>query len=268
MNRKHLLCATLMALSTTLAFAAGPKDTAKDTAKAAATVNGKAIPQARIDAMVAAQVAQGRPDSPQLREAAKEDLVRRELLAQEAEKKGLDKKSEVQTQMALARQGVLVGAYLESYIKSHPVTDEMLQKEYEGIRTSLGDKEYKARHILVKSEDDAKAIIAKLKKGERFEDLAKQSEDPGSKDKGGDLGWSNKASYVKPFADAMAKLEKGKYTEAPVKSDFGWHVIELDDVRDMKVPPLDEVKPQLTQRMQQQMVQQHVLDLRAKAKVE
>lgn len=272
MNRKHLLGATLLALSTSLAFAAAPAKEkaapAKDAGKAAVTVNGKAISQARIDALLAAQTAQGRPDSPQLRDAVKEDMVRREVLAQEAEKQGIEKKAEVQNEMALARQSVLVSAYLQDYVKKHPVTDEMLQKEYGEIRTSLGDKEYKARHILVKNEDDAKAIIAKLKKGERFEDLAKQSEDPGSKDKGGDLGWSNKSSYVKPFSDAMVKLEKGKYTEAPVKSDFGWHVIQLDDVRDMKAPPLDEIKPQLTQRLQQQMVQKHVVDLRNKAKVE
>ena len=137
-----------------------------------------------------------------------------------------------------------------------------------GIRKALGEKEYKARHILVDTEDEAKAIIAKLNKGEKFEDLAKQSKDPGSKDKGGDLGWANQAAYVKPFSEAMTKLEKGKFTAAPVKSDFGWHVIQLDDVRDLKAPSLDEIKPQLTQRLQQQMVEKHILELRTKAKVE
>jgi peptidyl-prolyl cis-trans isomerase C len=215
-----------------------------------------------------AQMAQGQPDTPKLREAIKERLIRIELLAQEAENKGLAKKPEVAAQIAMTRQDVLIGAYLQDYAKAHPVTDDMLKAEYETLRKTLGEKEYKARHILVETEDQAKAIITKLKAGEKFEDLAKDSQDPGSKERGGDLGWSNKASYVKPFADAMAALEKGKTTETPVKSDFGYHVIQLEDVRDMKVPTLDEIKPQLTQRIQQQMVEKHINDLRTKAKVQ
>jgi peptidyl-prolyl cis-trans isomerase C len=124
------------------------------------------------------------------------------------------------------------------------------------------------RHILVDNEDDAKAIIAKLQKGEKFEDLAKQSKDPGSKERGGDLGWANPASFVKPFSDAMVKLEKGKYTTQPVKSDFGWHVIQLDDTRDVKVPTFEEAKGQIAQQIQQGLVQKHVEELRAKATVE
>jgi peptidyl-prolyl cis-trans isomerase C len=259
--QKNLLAVSAIALFSTLAGAAEP-------AKAVATVNGKVIPQARVDALLSAQLAQGRPDSPELRGAVREELVRREILVQAAEKKGLDKNMDVQAQMMMARQSVLIGAYLGDYVKGHPITDDMLQKEYEAIRKVLGEKEYKARHVLVAGEDEAKAIIDKLKKGEKFDDLAKQSQDPGSKDRGGDLGWANQAAYVKPFADAMVKLEKGKFTEAPVRSDFGWHVIQLDDVREMKAPSLDEVKPQLVQRMQQQMVEKHVLDLRAKAKID
>jgi peptidyl-prolyl cis-trans isomerase C len=262
--RTTLLAASLASLFSA-AVAAPP---AKDTAKSVATVNGKAIPQNRADVLLASQLAQGQPDNPKLREAVKEDLVRRELLAQEAEKKGFEKKNEVQAQMGMARQQVLIAAYLEDYVKAHPITDDMIAKEYETIRKSLGDHEYKVRHILVESEAEAKAIIEKLKKGERFEDLAKQSKDPGSKDNGGDLGWGNPAGYVKPFSDAMVKLQKGKFTDAPVKSDFGWHVIQLDDIRDLKGPELEQVKPQLMQRMQQQMIQKHVIDLRAKAKVE
>lgn len=268
MNRSllsTLLTASLAVMFATVAIAAPP---AKDTAKAVATVNGKAIPQNRADVLLASQFAQGQSDNPKLREAVKEDLVRRELLAQEAEKKGFEKKNEVQAQMAMARQQVLIAAYLEDYVKAHPITDDMIAKEYETIRKSLGDHEYKVRHILVENEADAKTIIDKLKKGERFEDLAKQSKDPGSKDNGGDLGWGNPAGYVKPFSDAMIKLQKGKFTDAPVKSDFGWHVIQLDDIRDLKGPELEQVKPQLMQRMQQQTIQKHVLDLRTKAKVE
>jgi peptidyl-prolyl cis-trans isomerase C len=263
MNRK-LLAVVLITLSASLAQAAY----GADTSESIATVNGKAIPKARADALLAGQFAQGKEDTEDLRKAVKEELIRREVLVQAAEKKGLDKKPEIMGQMMMARQGVLIGGYLNDYVKSHPVTDEMLKKEYESIRQTLGNKEYKARHILVDKEDEAKAIIAGLKKGDKFEDLAKQSKDPGSKDRGGDLGWANQAAYVKPFSDAMVKLEKGQYTEAPVKTDFGWHVIMLDDTRDLKAPPLEEVKAQLTQRLQQQMIEKHVLDLRTKAKVE
>ncbi|MDP2810685.1 MAG: peptidylprolyl isomerase [Rhodocyclaceae bacterium] len=263
MNRT-LLAASLIALFSTLSAPA----LAKDAAKPFATVNGKAIPQARADALMAGQKAQGQPDSEQLRKAVYEELVRREALAQESVRKGMDKKPEVQAQMEMARQGVLIGAYLQDYVKTHPVSDEAIKKEYEGIRVALGDKEYKARHVLVEKEDEARAIIEKLAKGEKFEELAKQSKDPGSKERGGDLGWANKSAYVPQFSEAMVKLAKGKHTEAPVKSDFGWHVILLEDTRELKAPPMDGVKPQIAQRIQQQMVEKHILELRGKAKVE
>ncbi len=237
-------------------------------ADAVATVNGKAISKTRADALVAGQAAQGQTDSEELRKAVREELVRREILTQEAQKKGFDKKADIQGQIELARQGVLIGAYLNEYVRSHPVGEDLVKKEYENVKKQLGEKEYKVRHILVEKEDEAKAVIEKLKKGEKFDDLAKQSKDPGSKDKGGDLGWANKAAYVKPFSEAMVKLEKGKLTDPAVKSDFGWHVIQLDDVRDLKLPGYDEAKPQITQRLQQQMVQKHIEELRAKAKVE
>ncbi len=262
---KTLLAMAVAAALSPLVLAAPP---AKDANKPVATVNGKAIPQARMDALMAVQLSQGMNPGPQLEQNVREELIRREILAQEAEKKGVDKKAEVQAQITLARQAVVIGAYLGDYVRAHPVTDEMLKAEYDGIRKALGDKEYKARHILVDTEDEAKAIIAKLKGGAKFDELAKNSKDPGSKDKGGDLGWSNPASYVKPFADALTHLDKGKFTETPVKSEFGWHVIQLEDTRALQPPSLDEVKPQLTQRLQQQMIQKHVLELRSKAKVE
>jgi peptidyl-prolyl cis-trans isomerase C len=233
-----------------------------------ATVNGKAIPKARADALIAGQAAQGQPDSPELRKAVTEELVRREILTQEAMKKGFDKKPEVQGQIDLARQGVLIGAYLNDYVKTHPVTDEQIKKEYAEITAKLGNKEYKARHVLLETEDAAKAVIEKLKKGEKIDDLAKDSKDPGSKDRGGDLGWANPASFVPPFSAAMTKLEKGKFTEAPVKSDFGWHVILLEDTRELKLPGIDEAKGQIGQQLTQRLVQKHIDELRAKAKVE
>lgn len=233
-----------------------------------ATVNGQAIPQNLYDAFLAEQKAQGAPDSPDLKKAIKEELVRRELLAQEAKKKGLDKKSEVQGRLELVKQGVLINAYLSDYVKANPITDDRLKKDYEAIKTQMGSTEYKARHVLVEKEEDAKGIIAKLDKGEKIADLAKQSKDPGSKDTGGDLGWNAPNAYVKPFSDAMTGLKKGEYTKAPVKTDFGYHVIMLDDIRPINPPPFEQVKPQLQQNASRQVIEQLVKDLRSKAKVD
>jgi peptidyl-prolyl cis-trans isomerase C len=254
----HLAIALLASLLTHVAGAAGP----------VATVNGVAIPEARVNVMLDEQRAQGGQDNPQLKDAVREELIRREVLGQEAVKKGLDKKQEIQAQMDLARQAVLIRAYIQDFMKSNPITDADLAKEYESIKGQMGTKEDKPRHVLVETEEEAKAIIAKLRAGEGFETLAKQSKDPGSKDNGGDLGWSNPGMFVKPFTDAMVKLEKGQYSATPVKTDFGYHVIQLDDIRDLKAPPLEEVKPQLQQRMQQQKIEQHVMELRTKAKVQ
>ena len=232
-----------------------------------ATVNGVAVPAARAEALLAEQRAHGAPDSEQLRKAVTEELVRREVLEQAAKKEGLDKDAEVKTQMDLARQAVLIRAYLQDYVKKNPVTDADVRKEYDRIRAGLGDKEYKVRHILVDTEAEAKSIIQKLQSGEKFDELAKLSKDTGSKDRGGELGWSNPSMFVKPFSDAMVKLQKGKFTTTPVKTDFGYHVIELEDVRDLKAPDFDEVKDKIRARLQQQKVEQQVMDLRGKATV-
>ena len=232
-----------------------------------ATVNGQAIPQSVYDAFVAEQKAQGATDNAELQNAVKEELVRREILAQEAKKKGLDKKANIQGQVELAKQAVLIRAFLTDYVQAHPVSEAQLKAEYDLIKNNLGTTEYKSRHVLVEKEEDAKAIIAKLDKGEKFADLAKQSKDPGSKDKGGELGWSSPNAYVKPFAEALGKLKKGEYTKTPVKSDFGYHVIQLDDSRPLNPPAFDQVKPQLQQRANQQQVENLVKELRAKAKV-
>ncbi|MCB1956308.1 MAG: peptidylprolyl isomerase [Rhodocyclaceae bacterium] len=259
---KHVAATLALALATTVG---------SQVALAAATivtVNGQAIPQARADALINEQKAQGQQVTPQMEGAVKEELVRREVLAQEARKQGLEKKADIQAQMELAKQAILIRAYLQDFIAKNPVTDADLQSEYDTIKGRLGNKEYKVRHILVEKEDDAKAIITKLQTGEKFEDLAKQSTDPGSKDKGGDLGWANPGMFVKPFSDAMVGLEKGKFTGTPVKSDFGYHVILLEDVRDLQAPPFEQVKGQLSQRLQQQKVEKHLLELRGKAKVE
>jgi len=259
---------SLLLLTGLLASAPAFAQEAAKTTKMTATVNGTAIPQIRADALVIEQRERGVPETDQLRQQIREELVRREVLTQEAKRKGMDKKAELKGQIELATQAVLIRALLQDYIKNNPVSEDALKKEYQAVSAQLGKKEYKARHILVEKEDEAKDVIAKLKKGEKFDELAKQSKDPGSKDRGGDLGWSTPASYVKPFGDALVKLEKGKYTETPVKSDFGYHVILLEDSRDLKLPAFEEARQSLQQRMQQQMVEKHILDLRAKAKVE
>ncbi len=233
-----------------------------------ATVNGVAIPKSRVDAIVRAQTAQGQQDSPELRAAIRDRLITLEIVAQEATHKGMAKTADTLSQLELARTNILAQAFRTDYVKNHPVSDDALKAEFEKIKSQMGDKEYKARHILVENEADAKEIIVKLKKGEKFEELAKASKDPGSKDHGGDLDWNQPGGFVKPFSDAMMKLEKGKYTETPVQSQFGWHVIQLDDVRPAKFPDFNEIKPGLQQRMQEAMFEKTVADLRAKAKVE
>jgi peptidyl-prolyl cis-trans isomerase C len=231
------------------------------------TVNGKPIPKSRLDYIVKQRTAQGQPDNEQTRRMILDNLITQEVVAQEADRRGFGKGADVRTQMDLARQQVLVQALIQDYLKAHPVKEEDMHAEYDRLKASRGDKEYKARHILVDKDTEANEIIAQLKKGAKFEDLAKQSKDPGSKDKGGDLDWNPPTTFVKPFADALAKLEKGKYTETPVQTQFGWHVIQLDDVRALPFPPYDSVKQQLQNRLQEQQVQKYVGELRAKATI-
>ena len=231
-------------------------------------VNGSAVSQNLADAFIAEQKSKGAPDSAELRSAVRDELVRRELLLQEAKKSGLDKKPDIAAQAEAAKQAVLIRSYVQEYIKKNPIKDDQLKAEYEKIKAQVGSTEYKARHILVKEEAEAKAVIDNLKKGAKFEELAKQSIDPGSKENGGDLDWAAPSNYVKPFADALTALGKGKYTEAPVKSDFGYHVIMLEDTRPTTFPSFDEVKPRLHQQAQTQQITKMVDGLRAKAKVE
>lgn len=232
------------------------------------TVNGVAVSQSLADVFMAEQKAQGAPDSAELKNAVREELIRRELLVQEAKKAGLDKKPDIAAQADAARQAFFVRAYIQDYVKKNPISDAQLKAQFETIKAQLGTTEYKARHILVKDEADAVAIVANLKKGAKFEELAKQSIDPGSKDNGGDLGWASAGNFVKPFSDALTGLAKGKYTETPVKSDFGYHVIMLEDTRPLAVPVFEEIKPKLLQQAQAQQINKMVEGLRAKAKVQ
>jgi peptidyl-prolyl cis-trans isomerase C len=234
-----------------------------------ATVNGKPIPAAKVDQVVKQVVAQGKAtDSPQLREAIKKDLIGREVLIQEADKQGIGTRPDVKNAIDNARQSIIINAMLADYIKKNPVKDAEIKAEYDKYKAQMGDKEYHARHILVGTEDEAKQIIAKLKGGAKFEDLAKQSKDQGSAANGGDLDWASPATFVPEFSKAMTSLQKGQITETPVKTQYGYHVIKLEDVRAAKIPPLEEVKQQVAESLQQRKLAAFREELMKKAKIQ
>ena len=234
-----------------------------------AVVNGKAVPKARMDAMAQQMAKAGRPITPDMEGQLKDEIIAREIFLQEAQKKGLDASEDFKAQMALARESILINELFQDWKKKNAVTDDMIKVEYDKFVAANSGKEFKARHILVEKEDEAKTIIAAIKGGANFADLAKQkSKDPGSGANGGDLDWANAASYVTEFSEAMVKLDKGQMTETPVKSQFGWHIIRVDDVRQAKLPALEEVKPQIAQQMQQQKMAEYQKTLREKAKVQ
>ena len=264
------------AVSLLVLSACNPDDKAKSAAApavkepAAATVNGIAIAKSRVDMIVQQGLAAGQPDSPEARKGIIEKLAMQTLAADEAIKKGLDKSPEIMAQIDLIRQSVLANAYVQDLIKNSTASDDMLKAEYEKIKATITGTEYKARHILVEKEADAKDIIAKLKKDPGlFEKLAmEKSKDTGSKVRGGELGWFDLSRMVPEFGSAVSKLEKGAITQKPVKTRFGYHVIQLEDTRPIEAPPFEEVKPQLAQHLQQQNVQKQMEDLKAKAKIE
>lgn len=234
-----------------------------------AIVNGKPVPSSRVDALKQQVERSGRPVTPEILAQIKEELIAREIFMQEARKRGLDASEDYKAQLELARQSLLIRELFANFQKKNPVTDAEIKAEYDKFVAANGGKEYRARHILVEKEDEAKALIADLKKGAKFEDLAKKaSKDPGSGANGGDLDWANAASYVPEFSNAMVKLEKGQMTDAPVKSQFGFHIIRVDDVREAQLPKLDEVKPQITQQLTQSKLGKFQEDLRSKAKVQ
>lgn len=234
-----------------------------------AIVNGKAVPQSRVDALVQQVTASGRQVTPEMQAQIKDEVIMREVFMQEAQVRGLDATPDFKVQMELARQTILIRSLFADYQKKNPISDEEIKAEYDKFAAANSGKEYKARHILVEQEDKARAIIAQLKKGGKFEDIAKkESKDPGSGKNGGDLDWANPSNYVKEFSEALMGLQKGKMTETPVKTQFGYHIIRLDDIRDAKLPKFEEVKPQVAQQMQQQRMAKFQEELRAKAKVE
>ncbi len=234
-----------------------------------AIVNGKAVPKARVDALAQQVARSGRPITPEMQGQLKDEVIAREIFIQEAQKQGLDASEDFKVQMELARQTLLIRELFSNYQKTNPIADADVKAEYDKFAAANSGKEYHAHHILVEKESEAKAIIAQLKKGGKFDEIAKKSsKDPGSGAKGGDLDWANPSNYVPEFSEALTKLAKGKTTETPVKSQFGYHIIRLDDVRDAQLPKFEDVKPQITQQMQQQKMAKYQEELRAKAKIE
>ncbi|MBK7719305.1 MAG: peptidylprolyl isomerase [Simplicispira sp.] len=234
-----------------------------------AVVNGKAIPKERADVLRQQVERSGRPVTPDIEKQIKDEVIAPEIFLQEAAKRNLEKDPDFKVQMELARQTILIRELFADFQKNNPVTDAEIKAEYDKFVAANSGKEYKVSHILVEKEDEAKAIIASIKKGAKFEDIAKkQSKDPGSGAKGGNLDWANPSSYVAEFTEALIKLDKGKMTQTPVKSQFGWHVIRLDDVRQAELPKLEDVKAQVAQQLQQQKLAKFQEDLRAKSKIE
>ncbi len=270
MNRPSITLAAIAAAAVLAGLPALAQDKAAPAkappqAQAAAPAASKELyPKVYFDFLLKERLAAGQPDTPDLRNAIREELNTRELLVREAKKKGVDKNTDVKNQIDLASQTVLVRAYVADWVKANPIPDAALRKEYETIKTQMGDREYKVRHILVEKEDDAKEIIVELQKGGKFEKLAERSKDSGSKVNGGDLDWNAPGNFVKPFSDAMIKLPKGKFTAQPVQTQFGWHVIEVTDIREAKIPGFEEVRPQLLQRLQGQHLDSYFKELRAK----
>jgi len=280
MKRSLLAAAAAAFAFPVLALAQGAQLPTKEPAKPAAapaaakdgpvaTVNGAPIPRQYADILLRERLQQGAPDNQPMRDSVRNELINRELILQEANRSGLSKRADLRTQLELVRQNVIVQAYLHDYVAKHPISDAEIQSEYERAKAQTGTTEYRARHILVENEEESKRLITELKKGGKFAELAqKSSKDPGSKDRGGDLDWNIPGVFDQAFADAMVKLEKGKMTEAPVRTRFGYHIIQLDDVRPVKIPVLAEVKPQIQQRLTQIRVDKLVGELRAKSKIE
>ncbi|GAB2884415.1 peptidylprolyl isomerase [Uliginosibacterium flavum] len=260
MKLKLTCLAVALTLASSSLFAAEPKALGK--------VNGVPISAAVGDLMANEQIAQGAPNDEALRRAIKEELVRREVLAQEAKKRGLDKKSDIQVRVEMARQGILIASYINEWAVANPISDAQMRSEYERRVADMSSTEHKVRHIQTLTEADAQAVIAKLQSGAKFADLAKDSVDAGSKDNGGDIGWVSPKGLPQPFGDAVTKLEKGKFTTVPVQTTYGFHVIMLDETRKAVPPTFEEKKNELRQYLEQQALNAHIKTLLAKSKVE
>ena len=262
-SHSHALRATFVALSVALLVPATAQ------AQNIAIVNGKAVPKARVDNLLQQAARAGQKAGPEMEAQAKDQVVLREIFTQEAERKGLATSADYRAQMELARQSILIRELFEDYRKKNPISDEAALVEYNKFKAQASGTEYRARHILVEKEEEAKALITQLKAGAKFDELAKKhSKDTGSGEKGGDLDFAKPDSYVPEFGKALVALKKGEMTDAPVKSQFGFHIIRLEDTREAPFPAFEDVKGQLKQRLEQMKVQAYQEELRAKAKTD
>ncbi len=260
----------LVALAPVNASAQAQKPAAPAMAAPIASVNGRPISAQRLDDVVNQLSSQGRADTPELRAAIRDQLIIREIFAQEAEAKGFARNPDLTRQLEQMREDLLIRALIQDHLSNvEPVTEDDVNREFQRLHGDAGgDKEYRARHILVDKEDDARQIIALLRKGEKFETLARRSRDIGSAQQGGDLDWATSDTYVKEFSEAMVALQKGRFTEKPVRTQFGFHIIRLDDVRTVTPPPITQVAPQIRQDLERARVERLQQSLRAKAKVQ
>ncbi|HNU10554.1 MAG TPA: peptidylprolyl isomerase [Rubrivivax sp.] len=234
-----------------------------------AIVNGKPVPKARVDTLIQQAEKAGQAVTPEMQQQARDQVVLREIFTQEAERRGLQTSPDYRGQMELARQSILIRALFEEFRAKNPISDEAARAEYDKFKAQAAGTEYHVRHILVETEDEAKALIAQIKAGASFEELAKKaSKDPGSAANGGDLDFAKPDAYVKEFSDAMTQLKKGGMTEAPVKTQFGYHIIRLDDTREAEFPDFESVKGQIKQRLEQVKLQEFQENLRSKARTD
>ena len=234
-----------------------------------AVVNGKPIPASRSDALVKELVSYGEKDTPQLRQDIKNRLVLREVLVQEAEKQNVASSDEVKKQLEFAKRSILIDALRANYLKKNPVSNKEIKAEYDRVAAQQNGQQYHVKHILVKNEADAQNIINQLNKGASFEKIAKEkSIDQGSAARGGDLSWASPSNYIKPFSDAMVALKKGQVTKTPVKTQFGYHVIKMVDVRKATLPSLNQVKPKIKASLEERKWQEYEMNLMKQAKVE
>lgn len=267
MKHRHLLVSLLLPLSL-LAACGKTEAPPQASGPAVATVNGKPVSKSQFDLYVESV---GRQSKREVTDAEKAQLldqfISMQLAAETAEKEGLTKDTKVSDQLALARLNVLVDAGLQKWLEKNPVTDDQLRPEYDAQVAQM-PHEYHARHILVDDQAKAEAITKELKAGGDFAKLAaKNSKDPSGKS-GGDLGWFTLESMVKPFSDAVAALQPGQLTDAPVKSEFGWHIIKLEETRATAAPPFEEVKDRVKLLVQRKKLQGYLDDLRKNAKIE
>lgn len=275
-NLSTVACASLLALSAAVLSGCGAKKEtgaqqapAKTAAGNIAVVNGKSVPKARVEMLLTQATRQGQPRTPELENQVKDEIVLREMFAQEAERRGVARSPDFKSQMELARQSILIRELFNDYTKKNPVTEAEARAEYDRFKAQNGGSEYRARHILVDKEDEAKALIAQIKGGAKFDALAKKhSKDQGSGASGGDLDWSNPSAFVPEFADALKALKKGEMTQQPVKTQFGYHIIRLEDLRENTFPAFDEIKPRIEQTLQQQKLIKYREDIKAKAKTD